>query len=114
MKILKSEQTVDIRSRNLQGNTKVVTQIKQQEYTVDEKILEALQILRREIAREESMPAYIIFDNKALTEMAHFLPDSEEIGTVANSCCLLLCSILPVFASLLMWLSMVVRVKSRC
>ncbi|CAB9539147.1 ATP-dependent DNA helicase RecQ [uncultured Gammaproteobacteria bacterium] len=78
MKILKSEQTVDIRSRNLQGNTKVVTQIKQQEYSVDEKILEALQILRREIAREESMPAYIIFDNKALTEMAHFLPDSEE------------------------------------
>ncbi|QKQ24318.1 HRDC domain-containing protein [Candidatus Ruthia endofausta] len=39
---------------------------------VDEKILEALQVLRREIAKEEGMPAYIIFDNKALTEMAHF------------------------------------------
>ncbi|WP_342590430.1 HRDC domain-containing protein [Abyssogena phaseoliformis symbiont] len=45
---------------------------------VDEKILEALQALRREIAKEEATPAYIVFDNKALTEMAHFLPNNEE------------------------------------
>lgn len=75
--ILKSEQTVDIRQSNLQMQNKVFKQIKQQEYSVDEATLEALQALRREIAQEENMPAYIIFDNKALTEMAHFLPDSE-------------------------------------
>ncbi|SMN12601.1 ATP-dependent DNA helicase RecQ [Bathymodiolus heckerae thiotrophic gill symbiont] len=75
--ILKSKQTVDIRQSNLQMQNKAFKQIKQQEYSVDEAILGALQALRREIAQEESMPAYIIFDNKALTEMAHFLPDSE-------------------------------------
>ncbi len=38
----------------------------------------AKQALRREIAKEEGLPAYIIFDNKTLTEMAHFLPNNEE------------------------------------
>ncbi|WP_342591018.1 HRDC domain-containing protein [Isorropodon fossajaponicum symbiont] len=77
-KILKSEQAVDIRQSNLQTQSKAFKQIKNQEYSVDEKILEALQTLRREIAKEEGMPAYIIFNNKALTEMAHFLPNNEE------------------------------------
>lgn len=77
-KILKSEQTVDIRQSNLQTQSKAFKQIKQQDYSVDERILEALQALRREIAKEEGIPAYIIFDNKALTEMAHFLPNNEE------------------------------------
>jgi ATP-dependent DNA helicase RecQ len=48
-----------------------------QDYEVDEVIFAQLRALRMEIAKEESMPAYIIFDNKTLTEMARFLPDNE-------------------------------------
>jgi len=88
MQILKSEQTVDIRASNLQTQSPAPKKIIKQEYTVDEEIFDALRVLRSEIAKEEGMPAYIIFDNKTLTEMAHFLPDSEasllQINGVGN------------------------------
>lgn len=88
MKILKSEQTVDIRTSNLQTQSKTPKKIIEQAYTVDEEIFDALRVLRSKIAKEEGMPAYIIFDNKTLTEMAHFLPDSEasllQINGVGN------------------------------
>lgn len=79
MKILKSEQTVDIRTSNLQTQAKALNAKKKvkQKYEVDEEIFEQLKALRAEIAKEEEMPAYIIFDNKTLTEMAHFLPNDE-------------------------------------
>jgi len=79
MEIMKSKQTVDIRASNLQTQSKALKpkKIAKQEYEVDEEIFEKLRALRAEIAREEAMPAYIIFDNKTLTEMAHFLPNNE-------------------------------------
>ncbi|WP_369177292.1 DNA helicase RecQ [Candidatus Thiodubiliella endoseptemdiera] len=79
MQIMKSEQAVDIRTSNLQTQSKVLKpkKIAKQEYEVDAEIFEKLRALRAEIAQEEGMPAYIIFDNKTLTEMAHFLPDNE-------------------------------------
>ncbi len=77
MRILKSEQAVDIRTSNLQTQIKTPKKIVQQAYSVDEEIFDKLRALRAQIAKEESMPAYIIFDNKALSEMAHFLPDNE-------------------------------------
>lgn len=79
MDIMKSKQTVDIRSSNLQTQSKTSEPKKmtKQEYEVDEEIFEKLRALRAEIAKEEGMPAYIIFDNKTLAEMAYFLPDNE-------------------------------------
>lgn len=47
-------------------------------YEVDEKIYDKLRTLRKSFADKIGMPAYIIFDNKSLMEMAHFLPDTEE------------------------------------
>ena len=80
--ILTNKQSVNIRSANLQqDSTPVKARLSSKpkmEYEVNSDIFEKLQLLRREIAQEESMPAYIIFDNKTLNEMAHFLPDSEE------------------------------------
>jgi superfamily II DNA helicase RecQ len=44
---------------------------------VDESIFESLRALRSEIAKATNMPAYIIFDNKTLQEIAYFLPDND-------------------------------------
>ena len=80
--IFANKQSVDIRSANLQQHSTPVkarlSSKPKMEYEINSDIFEKLQVLRREIAQEESMPAYIIFDNKTLNEMAHFLPDSEE------------------------------------
>ncbi|BAS68195.1 DNA helicase RecQ [Bathymodiolus septemdierum thioautotrophic gill symbiont] len=79
MEIMKSEQMVDIRASNLQTQDKdeKPKKIARQEYQVDAGIFEQLRALRAEIAKEEGMPAYVIFDNKTLTEMAYFLPNDE-------------------------------------
>ncbi len=45
---------------------------------VNEEIYDKLRVLRKSFADKIGMPAYIIFDNKTLMEMAHFLPDTEE------------------------------------
>ncbi len=76
-KILKSEQKVDIRQSNFQENIKNIKNIKQK-YVVDNNIFKYLVELRNLIAKEEGMPAYIIFDNKTLTEMAYFLPNNTK------------------------------------
>lgn len=72
---------MDIRKVNLQANSKLTKLAKPKikpEYEVDSAIFDKLRQLRIEIAKAEEMPAYIIFDNKTLTEMAYFLPDSKE------------------------------------
>ena len=46
-------------------------------------LLQALKDLRREIATERSVPAYIIFSNQSLEEMAHYKPTSlEQFGNI--------------------------------
>lgn len=77
-KILKSEQSVDIRKSSMQSQSMVAENAIKSKYTVDENIFKQLKELRMEIAAEENMPAYIIFDNKTLTEMAYFLPTNVE------------------------------------
>lgn len=78
--VLKSKQSVDIRQSNLPTKTASPNKtIKtKMDYEVDAQILQALTALRYDIAKETKMPAYIIFDNKALREMAYFLPDTED------------------------------------
>ncbi|SMN11622.1 ATP-dependent DNA helicase RecQ [uncultured Candidatus Thioglobus sp.] len=77
--ILKSEQTVDIRAIHFNiskpPKSKKTTAPK---YDFDEAIFESLRALRLEIATETQMPAYVVFDNKTLQEMAYFLPDNKE------------------------------------
>ncbi|KAA0439059.1 MAG: RecQ family ATP-dependent DNA helicase, partial [Candidatus Thioglobus sp.] len=82
LKILKSEQAIDIRASNLQEQKEQkepnTNKNQPQKYQVDEQIFEKLRELRTEIAKEDGMPPYVVFDNKTLTEMAYFLPIDED------------------------------------
>ncbi len=48
------------------------------ENPADQALLESLKILRSEIAREQKVPAYIVFDNKTLHQMAVLRPRTES------------------------------------
>ena len=73
----------------LKGKTKVFIDsdklgliIKQEqeevELTFDEKLFEAFKTLRRKIALEHEVPAYVIFGDKTLKELANKLPTNQE------------------------------------
>ena len=73
----------------LKGNSKVFIDsdkmgliIKQEqeevELTFDEKLFEAFKTLRRKIALEHEVPAYVIFGDKTLKELANKLPTNQE------------------------------------
>lgn len=77
--ILKSEQKVDIRMVHLNATKQnIEKQSTPTKYDFDVQIFESLRALRSEIATETKMPAYIVFDNKTLQEMAHFLPNNQH------------------------------------
>ncbi|MBP1747579.1 MAG: ATP-dependent helicase RecQ [Deltaproteobacteria bacterium] len=46
--------------------------------TYHEELFERLKSVRSELARKQSLPAYVIFNNRTLTEFATSLPDSLE------------------------------------
>jgi ATP-dependent DNA helicase RecQ len=49
----------------------------------DPELFEILRALRRKIAEEQSVPPFIIFGDKSLYEMAHYLPKTlEEFGNI--------------------------------
>ena len=77
--ILQSEASVDMRATHFKlSKPSVIKKSALPKYDVDEVIFESLRTLRSEIAKETKMPAYIIFDNKTLQEIAYLLPDNEE------------------------------------
>ena len=78
-RILQSTQTVDIRSIHLKETPRRTTssQNKPVQYEVDEIVLGKLKLLRTQIAKAHKMPAYIVFDDKTLREMAYFMPSDE-------------------------------------
>ena len=78
--ILKSEESVDIRTVNFNISKKGSSSPKKSappKYNFDEAIFESLRALRLKIATETEMPAYVIFDNKTLQAMAYFLPNNK-------------------------------------
>jgi ATP-dependent DNA helicase RecQ len=76
--ILQSVASVDMRATHFKlSKPSVVKKSAPPKYDVDEAIFESLRALRSEIAKATNMPAYIIFDNKTLQEIAYFLPDNE-------------------------------------
>jgi ATP-dependent DNA helicase RecQ len=48
------------------------------EIACDEALFEALRILRRQLADERSVPAYIVFSDVALRQMARFYPVTDR------------------------------------
>ena len=77
MRILKNELKVFIKEQRL--NIKVKKEyIAHKESDVDSEIFDRLRALRARIAKEENKPAYIIFGDKTLKEMALSLPKTKE------------------------------------
>ena len=77
MQILKKEITVDIRSQRLNVKAKKEYKSHTQDLDLNTEAFESLRTLRAEIAKEEGKPAYIVFGDKTLKEMANRLPQEK-------------------------------------
>jgi ATP-dependent DNA helicase RecQ len=77
MRILKNELKVSIKEQRLHVKTKKEFVVHKDE-DVNSEIFEKLRTLRAQIAKEENKPAYIIFGDKTLKEMAKLLPKNKE------------------------------------
>ena len=76
--ILKSQYKVDIRQSHLSSGKRERIKKVEEDYPIDQNIFNQLRALRKDIATAEKMPAYIIFDDKTLKQMAYFLPNTEQ------------------------------------
>lgn len=75
--ILTGKQNVDIRQSRLEIKEKKEP-LKAKQLIEHPESFEAFRALRSEIAKEEAKPAYIIFNDKSLIEMASKLPQTKE------------------------------------
>ncbi len=78
LKILKGKQAVLIRSDRLNVKEKLVRKAAPEMFDYDAGLFDALRDLRQEIAKEQGVPAYIVFGDKTLKEMAAIRPQSKE------------------------------------
>ncbi len=79
MKILKKELSVDIKAERLDIKKKKNYIVHHDmDYNLDRSAFESLRSLRAEIAKEEGKPAYIVFGDKSLKEMAKSLPQNKD------------------------------------
>ncbi len=76
--ILKGNATVLIRADRLDVNAKVVTKATAETFTYDTELFESLRTLRHEMAQERGVPAYIVFGDRTLKEMAAKYPKNRE------------------------------------
>jgi len=76
MQILKGEEKLLIDSDKLGIAQKIEEEVT--ELSVDEELYEKFRTLRREIALEHEVPAYVIFGDKTLKELASKLPLTKE------------------------------------
>jgi ATP-dependent DNA helicase RecQ len=75
---LKGKQAVLIRSDRLNVKEKLVKKAAPEMFDYDAGLFDALRDLRQEIAKEQGVPAYIVFGDKTLKEMASLRPQSKE------------------------------------
>lgn len=78
MKILKQELKVEIRQERLNLKSKKEYVSHHDDEQLNASAFESLRSLRAQIAKEEEKPAYIVFGDKTLKEMANALPQSKE------------------------------------
>ena len=78
VEILKSLRKVDIKSSRLQINAKKKAIHQEKEFDYDEELFEKLRAKRSELANELGVPAYIIFGDKTLKELAYVRPFDES------------------------------------
>ena len=77
--ILKGKKEVDIDKARLQiKKSKRVKTTENKPLKFEDKVFEALRELRKEIAKKENIPPYIIFSDKTLKELSSALPTTKE------------------------------------
>ena len=74
IEVLKSLQTVDIKSSRLDINVKEKRVKQAKEFDYDEELFETLRLKRSELASELGVPAYLIFSDKTLKHLANDKP----------------------------------------
>ncbi|MGO4937953.1 DNA helicase RecQ [Fundicoccus sp. Sow4_H7] len=87
--IIKGEAKLTIKQRQYQAETSSRTSISRSQNAVNQDLFEKLRQVRADLAKAESVPAYIVFSNKSLEDMASSMPRSyaeflqvEGVGTV--------------------------------
>lgn len=78
LEILKGKTALSIRSERLDVSAKTVRKSTPEHFDYDVDLFDALRNLRQEIAQEQGVPAYIVFGDKTLKEMAATVPKSKE------------------------------------
>jgi ATP-dependent DNA helicase RecQ len=78
LSVLKGKETVLIRADRLNVKAKTVKKSAAEIFEFDQNIFESLRTLRQEIAKEQGVPAYIVFGDKTLKEMAASMPQTKE------------------------------------
>ena len=78
MKILKKELDVLINVQRLDVKQKKEYVLHHDEGELNDEAFESLRNLRAQIAKEEGKPAYIVFGDKTLKEMANHLPQDKD------------------------------------
>lgn len=78
MKILKKEISVDINKERLDVKKKKEYVLHYKDTELNSDAFESLRSLRSQIAKTEGKPAYIVFGDKTLKEMANMLPQNKE------------------------------------
>jgi ATP-dependent DNA helicase RecQ len=86
--ILKNAVPVTIREERLTIKAKTAKKRTSLPENVDEEIFNALRTLRKEIATEKGVPAYVVFSDKTLLELADTLPQDKgsmlEVGGIGE------------------------------
>ncbi len=77
MNILKNKNKVLIKEKRLEVKIKKES-ISYKTLNVDDKIFEELRSFRAKIAKEQNKPAYVVFSDKTLKEIATYLPTTKE------------------------------------
>ena len=78
LQILKGKEPLLIRSERLNVKAKTVKKSAPESFDYDVELFDDLRALRHEIAQEKSVPAYIVFGDKTLKEMAAKKPQSKD------------------------------------
>ena len=76
--VIVGKEKVHIRADRLNVQTKTLTKAALEPLEYDQNLFESLRTLRHEIAKEQGVPAYIVFGDKTLKEMAARCPQSQE------------------------------------
>lgn len=85
--VLKGEQSVEIREIKARASAtpkRSKASIAAEADGVDADLLSALKALRRELAAEHNVPAYVVFSDATLIDMAHLRPQSLEQMAAVN------------------------------